>query len=148
MDETRIVAPIMNTAHWVFTWFFNITYGTKLRDPFTMYKVFRSECIEGVEFVADRFDFDWELVAKLVRLGYEPIEIPVEYKARSFHSGKKVRFFRDPPTWIVGVSSVSLLFSARAASRPLNRGAEGRRAGGASAAISLHASGPAMRLDG
>jgi glycosyltransferase involved in cell wall biosynthesis len=100
MDETRMVAPIMNTAHWVFTWFFNVTYGTKLRDPFTMYKVFRSECIEGVEFVADRFDFDWELAAKLVRLGYEPIEIPVEYKARSFHSGKKVRFFRDPPTWI------------------------------------------------
>jgi glycosyltransferase involved in cell wall biosynthesis len=101
MDETRMVAPIMNTAHWAFTWFFNVTYGTKLRDPFTMYKVFRSECIEGVEFVADRFDFDWELAAKLVRLGYKPIEIPVEYKARSFHGGKKVRFFRDPPTWVV-----------------------------------------------
>lgn len=101
MDETRMVAPIMNAAHWVFTWFFNVTYGTKLRDPFTMYKVFRSDCIEGVGFVADRFDFDWELVAKLVRLGYEPIEIPIEYKARSFHGGKKVRFFRDPPTWIV-----------------------------------------------
>ena len=101
MDEARVVAPIMNAAHWVFTCFFNVTYRTKLRDPFTMYKVFRSECIEGVEFVADRFDFDWELVAKLVRLGYEPIEIPVEYKSRSYHGGKKVRFFRDPPTWIV-----------------------------------------------
>ena len=66
-----------------------------------MYKVFRRECIDGVEFVADRFDFDWELVAKLVRLGYPPIEIPVDYKARSFDRGKKVRFFRDPPTWIV-----------------------------------------------
>ena len=72
----------MNAAHWVFTWLFNVTYGTKLRDPFTMYKVFRSECIEGVEFVADRFDFDWELAGKLVRLGYKPIEIPVEYNAR------------------------------------------------------------------
>ena len=65
-----------------------------------MYKVFRSECIEGVEFVSDRFDFDWELAGKLVRLGYRPLEIPVEYNARSFHSGKKVRFFRDPPTWV------------------------------------------------
>jgi glycosyltransferase involved in cell wall biosynthesis len=101
MDEARLVAPIMNAAHWAFTWFFNVTYRTKLRDPFTMYKVFRSDCIDGVEFVADRFDFDWELVAKLVRLGYEPIEIPVEYKSRSYHGGKKVRFFRDPPTWIV-----------------------------------------------
>jgi glycosyltransferase involved in cell wall biosynthesis len=101
MDESRYVAFIVNAAHWMFTWFFNVTYGTRLRDPFTMYKVFRTECIDGVEFVADRFDFDWELAGKLVRLGYRPIEIPVEYNARSFHSGKKVRFFRDPPTWIV-----------------------------------------------
>lgn len=101
MHEMRTVAVIVNAAHWVFTWFFNVTYGTRLRDPFTMYKVFRSECIEGVDFVADRFDFDWELAGKLVRLGYKPIEIPVAYNARSFHSGKKVRFFRDPPTWVV-----------------------------------------------
>jgi glycosyltransferase involved in cell wall biosynthesis len=101
MDESRLVAFVVNTAHWVFTWFFNVTYRTKLRDPFTMYKVFRSECIEGVEFVANRFDFDWELAGKLVRLGYKPVEIPVHYNARSFHGGKKVRFFRDPPTWIV-----------------------------------------------
>jgi len=100
MDEMRTVALIVNSAHWVFTWLFNLTYGIKLRDPFTMYKVFRRECIEGVDFVADRFDFDWELMAKLVRLGYRPIEIPVEYEARSFDGGKKVRFFRDPPTWI------------------------------------------------
>lgn len=100
MYEAPVIATVVNAAHWAFTWLFNITYGTKLRDPFTMYKVFRSECIEGVEFVADRFDFDWELAGKLVRLGYKPIEIPVEYNARSFDHGKKVRFFRDPPTWI------------------------------------------------
>jgi glycosyltransferase involved in cell wall biosynthesis len=100
MDEARVVAPVMNAAHWVFTGLFNVTYGTRLRDPFTMYKVFRRECIEGVEFVADRFDFDWELAGKLVRLGYRPIEIGIEYEARTFHSGKKVRFLRDPPTWI------------------------------------------------
>lgn len=100
MDEMRNVARIVNMAHWVFTWLFNVTYRTRLRDPFTMYKVFRRECIEGVEFVADRFDFDWELAGKLVRLGYRPVEIPVEYEARSFEGGKKVRFFRDPPTWI------------------------------------------------
>jgi glycosyltransferase involved in cell wall biosynthesis len=100
MHGTRAVASVVNAAHWVFLFMFNLTYGTHLRDPFTMYKVFRSECIEGVEFVADRFDFDWELVAKLVRLGYVPIELPVEYNARSFEGGKKVRFFRDPPTWV------------------------------------------------
>lgn len=100
MEGTRAIASVVNAGHWVFLWMFNTTYRTHLRDPFTMYKVFRSECIEGVDFVADRFDFDWELVAKLVRLGYAPAELPVEYSARSFEGGKKVRFFRDPPTWV------------------------------------------------
>ena len=100
MDGMRKVAIVMNTAHWAFTWLFNVTYGTRLRDPFTMYKVFRTECIDGVEFVANRFDFDWELAGKLVRLGYTPIEIPVAYSSRGYDGGKKVRLFRDPPTWI------------------------------------------------
>jgi glycosyltransferase involved in cell wall biosynthesis len=100
MEGMRRTAAVVNAAHWAFTWLFNITYGTKLRDPFTMYKVFRTECIEGVEFIANRFDFDWELAGKLVRLGYAPVEIPVSYNARGFDGGKKVRFFRDPPTWI------------------------------------------------
>jgi glycosyltransferase involved in cell wall biosynthesis len=100
MHGKRAIAAVVNAAHWGFLWLFNITYGTHLRDPFTMYKVFRAECIDGVEFVADRFDFDWELVAKLVRLGYQPLELPVDYNARAFGGGKKVRFFRDPPTWM------------------------------------------------
>ena len=100
MHGKRAIASVVNAAHWVFLCMFNLTYGTHLRDPFTMYKVFRTECIDGVDFVADRFDFDWELVAKLVRLGYQPLELPVEYNTRAFGGGKKVRFFRDPPTWV------------------------------------------------
>jgi len=99
-DDHRIVQRVVNAAHWALLALFNFTYRARLRDPFTMYKVFRRECIDGVPLVANRFDFDWELVAKLIRLGYEPLEVPVTYNARSFSSGKKVRFFRDPPTWI------------------------------------------------
>ena len=109
----RSVAPVMNTAHWAFTWLFNITYGTRLRDPFTMYKVFRSECIEGVEFVADRFDFDWELAGKLVRLGYMPIEIPVEYNARVVRRRQEGSVLPRPADLDRGVPSVSLLLSSR-----------------------------------
>ncbi len=65
-----------------------------------MYKVFRRDCLHGLIFGANRFDFDFELVIKLVRKGYKPIEIPINYRSRSFSEGKKVRVFRDPLTWI------------------------------------------------
>src|SRR5437763_2609364 len=92
-------SKVLNVAHWMFTGLFDVVYGVRLRDPFTMYKVFRSECLDGVLLTSDRFDFDWEPVGKLVRLGFVPIEVPVSYQARSFSHGKKIRFFRDPPTW-------------------------------------------------
>ncbi|HEY1696474.1 MAG TPA: glycosyltransferase [Polyangiaceae bacterium] len=96
----RMLAHVMNLAHESFTMLANSLYGTEMRDPTTMYKVFRRDAYEGIRFTRDRFDFDWELVCKLVRRGHVPVEVPVNYKSRSFDEGKKVRFFRDPLTWV------------------------------------------------
>jgi glycosyltransferase involved in cell wall biosynthesis len=92
---------VFNLAHLGFAFLINASLGVWLRDPFTMYKVFRRDCLAGLTFTCDRFDFDWELLIKLIRKGYRPIEIPVTYRSRSFEEGKKVRMFRDPLTWIV-----------------------------------------------
>lgn len=96
-----IQAAVLNSAHWFFTAMIDVSLGLTLRDPFTMYKVFRRECLTGLTFRCNRFDFDWELLIKLVRNGYRPIEIPVRYHSRSFKEGKKIRMFYDPLTWFV-----------------------------------------------
>ena len=57
-------AWILNSAHWGFTLLINISLGIWLNDPFTMYKVFRRDCLAGLAFECDRFDFDWELLIK------------------------------------------------------------------------------------
>jgi hypothetical protein len=62
--------------------------------------VVRRDCLYGLSFECNRFDFDWELAAKLIRAGYHPREIPVTYRSRSFSAGKKVGFVRDPLTWV------------------------------------------------
>jgi glycosyltransferase involved in cell wall biosynthesis len=99
-DDQPLHALLLNTAHWTFTLMINVSLGIWLRDPFTMYKVFRRDCLDGLTFECNRFDFDWELLIKLVRKGYEPIEIPISYKSRSFKEGKKITMFRDPLTWL------------------------------------------------
>ncbi len=99
-SDQPVQALVLNAAHWFFTLSINLSLGIWLRDPFTMYKVFRRDCIEGLTFEANRFDFDWELLIKLVRRGYRPVEIPISYTSRSFKDGKKVSMFRDPITWM------------------------------------------------
>ncbi len=94
------LANFLNVGHVFFTTFLNVLYGQRMQDPFTMYKVFRRDCLHGLEFECSRFDFDVELVTKLLRKGYTPLEIPVNYRSRSFNEGKKVNVLRDPLTWL------------------------------------------------
>ena len=96
-QEQKVLGETLNVAHVLLAGFINVLYGQHMKDQFTMFKVFRRECLYGLQFECNRFDFDHELVIKLVLKGYRPLEIPVSYNARSFKQGKKISFFRDPP---------------------------------------------------
>jgi hypothetical protein len=95
--EQKVLGETLNVAHVLLAGFINVLYGQSMKDPFTMFKVFRRECLSGLQFECNKFDFDHELVIKLVLKGYRPLEIPVNYRARSFSQGKKISFLRDPP---------------------------------------------------
>lgn len=96
-------AGIMNFGGMLFHGCFNLLYGTRLTDPTTMYKVFRSDCLAGITLECNRFDFDFELLGKLIGSGFVPLEIPVSYQSRGFDEGKKIRMIRDPLTWLVAL---------------------------------------------
>jgi hypothetical protein len=96
----RGLSLFVNFGHRLFATLLNAVLLERMRDPFTMFKVFRRDCLYGLEFECNRFDFDFELLIKLIRKGYRPVELPVNYRSRSFAEGKKVRLFRDPLTWL------------------------------------------------
>jgi glycosyltransferase involved in cell wall biosynthesis len=96
-------AAYMNVGGMIFHWLFNAVFSTRLTDPTSMYKVFRADCLANLSFACNRFDFDFELLGKLIRAGFRPLEIPVAYKSRGFNEGKKIRMFRDPFTWISAI---------------------------------------------
>jgi hypothetical protein len=99
-NDAPFTAAVFNLGHWFFKSVMNAALNTRMTDPFTMFKVFRRDALFGLDFVCNRFDFDIELVIKLVRKGYVPLELPVNYAARSFAEGKKVSFTRDGLTWL------------------------------------------------
>jgi hypothetical protein len=94
---------MLNFAQLVFARTFNALYQKSTTDINTMFKVFRAECLEGLDLTGDRFDLDIELVCKLVRNGNDPLEVPVNYVARGFEEGKKISFVRDafPSYWAI-----------------------------------------------
>jgi hypothetical protein len=99
-NDAPVLSQVFNAGHLVFRDLLNGIYGQSMGDPFSMFKVFRSDCIAGLVFECNRFDFDFEIVIKLLRKGYRPLEIPVNYHSRSIAEGKKVTMVRDPLTWL------------------------------------------------
>ena len=91
----RLYGFFVNLGGVLFTGLFNFLYGTRLTDGATMFKVFRGADLKRLTLQSSGFDYDWELTAKLVRLGCRIEEVPVSYRARSRAEGKKIRFWRD-----------------------------------------------------
>lgn len=94
---------LLNSAQVMFAKTFNLLYQQRITDVNTMFKVFRTECLEAFDLECDRFSLDIELACKLVKNGNAPMEVPVNYVSRGFDEGKKISFVRDalPSYWAI-----------------------------------------------
>jgi glycosyltransferase involved in cell wall biosynthesis len=111
--RNSLLATLLNMGGIVFRVLFNALFNCRLTDPTTMYKVFRAECLEGLSFTCNRFDFDFELLGKLIRAGFTPLEVPVSYKSRGFDEGKKIRIVRDGVRGVFAILRFGLMTPPR-----------------------------------
>ena len=57
----------------------------------TGYKVFKKEVLKDINLKAERFDFEPEITAKLLKKGYKIKEVKIDFdNPRSFKEGKKI----------------------------------------------------------
>lgn len=78
-------------ANRLLTFATNVLYDTILSDMETGYKVFRREVVEGLELRANRFDFEPEFTAKILKRHYRIFEVPISFNPRDYSEGKKIK---------------------------------------------------------
>ena len=54
----------------------NVLYSSTLSDMETCYKLFDAQVLEGLTIVSNRFDFEPEITAKVLRRGHRIYEVP------------------------------------------------------------------------
>jgi hypothetical protein len=56
----------------------------------TGYKVFRREVLENIKLRANRFDFEPEFTAKILKQKVRIFEVPISFNPRDYAEGKKI----------------------------------------------------------
>ena len=104
------VARAFNFWHYIgnkmLTLVTNILYNAILSDMETCYKVFRADVIKNIQIKSNRFDFEPEITAKVLKRRHKLYEMPISYYGRDFSEGKKI-------TWRDGFSAVWALVKYR-----------------------------------
>ena len=74
------------------SYLFSNIYKVKITDIATCLKLFKKEVIEGINFEQNDFSIEVELIARVTSKTKKFKELPISYKARSYHDGKKIKF--------------------------------------------------------
>ncbi len=84
----------------------NILYNTTLTDMETCYKAFRANFVKDITIRSNRFDFEPEITAKILKKKARLYELPISYYGREYSEGKKI-------TWQDGLHAIIALIKFR-----------------------------------
>jgi len=100
----------MMPLHWIGNRFLslvtNLLYSSTMSDMETCYKLFDRRVLEGITVESDKFDFEPEITAKVLRRGFRIYEVPISYAGREASEGKKI-------TWRDGMGALRALIKYR-----------------------------------
>lgn len=104
--EDKTVLPTHLIANKFLTGLTNLLYNSNLTDMETGYKVFRKESLLQIDLKSNKFDFEAEITAKILKMGIKIIDVPIITIPRSYDEGKKIG-------WIDGVQAIWTLLKYR-----------------------------------
>lgn len=104
--ENPTPLPLHYLGNRFLSWLTSFLYGVKITDMETGYKVMRKEVYERLHLTAKRFELEPEITAKILKMGYKILEVPITTKPRTYQEGKKI-------TWKDGFSAILTLSRLR-----------------------------------
>jgi len=82
--------------HWLgnnlITWSTNILYLHYSKEYEGCYKLFPKRIVDSIEVHTNNFDFDNELICKILKRGYRVQDVPIRYYPRGYEEGKKINW--------------------------------------------------------
>jgi len=106
LSKRKVTSLWHRAVNLFLTWLTNVLYASRLTDMETCYKLFNAVTIKKIDLESRGFEIEVEMTAKILKSGEKIIEVPISYKGRSFHEGKKIG-------WKDGIKAVGTLIHYR-----------------------------------
>lgn len=109
---SRFLGPHKNMLFWhlmgnqLLSFITNFLFNTTISDMEVGYKLIPTDLLKSLKLESDRFGFEPEVTAKILKKGVRIYEVPISYAGREFSEGKKI-------TWKDGVQAIYLLCKYR-----------------------------------
>lgn len=79
-------------GNFAIAWLTNVLYMHYAKEYEGCYKAFTKTLVDSIPVHTDNFDFDNELVCKLLKRGHTLIDVPIHYYPRNYDEGKKINW--------------------------------------------------------
>lgn len=106
LGKNKISLPFHYLGNKFLSFLTRVLYFRRITDLETGYKVFRTDIIKNLDLKCQRFEFEPEITAKLIKRGFKIEEIPINYYPRDFDQGKKIN-------WVDGLKAGYYLIKYR-----------------------------------
>ncbi len=74
------------------TWTTNLLFWNNAGEYEGCYKAFTKRLLDTVSITANGFEYDNELICKILKKGYKTIDVPIRYYPRNYETGKKIKW--------------------------------------------------------
>lgn len=92
-ESNRISVGVLGwLGNQVITFTINWLYWNNAGEYEGCYKAFTKKLVDQIEVKTNNFDYDNELICKILKRGYKTIDVPIHYYPRSYHEGKKINW--------------------------------------------------------
>lgn len=91
-ESAKKLNSLYGLGNWLITFTSNLLYSYDAEEYTGGYKAFSSNAIKSINVRSNGFDYEHELISKILKKGFRLATAPIRYYPRNYGAGKKIKW--------------------------------------------------------
>ncbi|MGB3921698.1 MAG: glycosyltransferase family 2 protein [Minisyncoccia bacterium] len=91
-ESAKKLNSLYGLGNWLITFTSNLLYSYNAEEYTGGYKAFKTDVVRSINVRSNGFDYEHELISKVLKKGYHLATVPIRYYPRNYGAGKKIKW--------------------------------------------------------